>query len=199
MRKTTVTLALAAALAVAAAQPAFAENAPSASDAGDFEKNNATTEVSAIPDASQLAATVPLKVGIVAPMVGGAFEAPSKESYKIENKSVFDIYVTDVEAKAKANWGLVGSDPSANGPSSASHGEVQALLNGLDLSRGKQSIPSAQAADWKVPAKADGINGSLGLALTGKNSQLKDVTADSAEAVMDIVFTIGPAIPEKSA
>lgn len=199
MKKTTVTLALAATLAVAATQPAFAENASSSSDTGDFAKNSATTEVSAIPDASQLAATVPLKVSIVAPMVGGSFDAPATESYKIENKSVFDIYVTDVEAKAKANWGLVGSDPSAGGPASAAHGEIQATLNGLGLTGSKQAITPEQAANWKVPAKTGDVNGALGLALAGKNSQLKDVTANTAEAVMDIVFTIGPTAPTASA
>lgn len=195
MKKLTTALALTAVLAAGAAQPAFAANDPSSSDTGNFAKNNATTEVSAIPDASQLAATVPLKVGIVAPMVGGSFNAPADTAYKIENKSVFDIYVTDVEAKAKANWGLVSNDPSASGPQTAAHGEIQASLNGLGLTGSKQAITAAQSADWKVPAKAGDVNGSLGLALAGKNSQLKDVTANTAEAVMDIVFTIGPSAP----
>lgn len=196
MRKTTIALALAATLALGAATPAFAANAPGISNTDDFASNGATTEVSAIPDASQIAATIPLKVSIVAPMAGGAFTAPLPADYKITNNSVFDIYVIEFTPTSKQNWQLVQSDPSAAPALNNRHGDIMATLNTVALTEGaKATVTAAQAGDWKASAKTAGVAGTLGLTLAGKNSQLTNVTADQAEAVMDIVYKISAAAP----
>ncbi|WP_101722410.1 hypothetical protein [Eggerthella timonensis] len=192
MKKTAITLALATTLALGTAVPAFAANTAGATGTDGFSSNNATTEVSAIPDASQIAATIPLKVSVVAPMAGGAITAPAATDYKITNNSLFDIYVTEFTPTSKSDWQIVASDPSGAAAGGSRHGDIQATLNTLQLVEATTtSITAAQADDWKAAANA----GTLGLALAGKNSQLTSVTADSAEAVMDIVYKISAAKP----
>lgn len=196
MKKTKITLALATTLALGMAQPAFAANSAGATNPDDFANNSATTEVSAIPDASQIAATIPLSVAIVAPMAGGTFTAPLPADYKIENNSVFDIYVTKFTPSAKTNWGIVQADPSSAGPITGSHGDILATLNTLALTEATDTvITAAQADDWKAEAAVGGTAGTLGLTLAGKNSQLTGVSVDTSEAVMDIVFKISAAKP----
>lgn len=203
-KKALASAALAATLALGTV-PALAfaaEGDPEPSvgtESGDFAtERTGTTEISVVPDASQVSATVPVKISIVAPITGGAVTAPSKEAYLIENSSIFDVYVTGMEAKMKPGFGLVASDPSGSSPQIGAKGDFMISVNGVTLDpNGSVKITAEQADSFKAMAKLrdDAPAGKLKLDVKGKNSILKEVTAGEPVAVLDLSYTVSATKP----
>lgn len=207
MKKTLASAALAATLAFGMT-PALAFAADSASgdpepsvgtESGDFaDKRTGTTEISIVPDASQVNATVPVKISIVAPITGGAVTAPSKEAYLIENNSIFDVYVTSMKAKMKPGFGLVTSDPSGTSSNVGAKGDFMISVNGVTLDPNDAvTITAEQADSFKAMAKLrdDAPAGKLRLDVKGKNSILKEVTAGTPVAVLELSYTVSATKP----
>lgn len=121
-------LALSGALAMGCAMPAFALDAAVApgTDAdgnGDFTlqdtKNTGSTDVKVLAEVTQLNATLPMEVTVVANMQGGQLLASptgnltgdAGEGYRVENRTILPLKLVDVQAAAGSDekWTYVDS------------------------------------------------------------------------------------------
>lgn len=159
MKKNTMigTLALSAALAMGTAIPAFAAESVG-EDLGDFtDANNSTTTVQLEAVASQINATIPLNVTVVADIDGAEqMITPSQGAYKIVNKSTSGkLFVTGVEAtlsntSSNVKWNAADSDdPATVSPTpvttpAAKYGSVCLTLTSGELKEGTGSNAGTQ-------------------------------------------------------
>ena len=203
-KKTLASAVLAATLALGTVPAlAFAAEGDPEPSVGNQTSDFATertgeTEISIVPDATQVSATIPLKISIVAPITGGSIKAPSAEAYLIENSSIFDVYVTSMKAEVKPGFGLVSTDPSGSSPQVGAKGDFMITVNGVTLDpNGSVAITAEQADSFKAMAKLrdDAPNGKLQLDVKGKNSILKEVTAGTPVAVLDLSYTVSATKP----
>lgn len=194
-KKVLATAALTAALAFGTAVPAFATE--DATNPESFDSNRSqTTTVSIETDKSQLSATIPVKMTVIAPVVGGNITAPSDAKYIIENNSLIPIYVTSIQGFAVENsgWGLSSSVGAT--PTIGTVGDISLAVNGLPVKEAKTDINDAS---FKADVKGDaGTENILKLKVTGKTTAIKSASDDLVDAVK-ITYVISGTDPTPSA
>lgn len=219
-------LALSAALATGTAMPAFALDAAVTPGAdvdgnGDFtlqgEKNTGSTDVKVLAEVTQLNATLPMEVTVVANMQGGQLLASptgnltgnAGEGYRIENRTIMPLKLVDVQAAAGSDDKWIYADSAITNV--ADYGGADKLgkinltiLNDTDdiataTTNGKViSSSAATALGFSVPAgTVAGTNdpvtpGKLGLKLGGTTSYINSdeeiATADGT--AVKLTYTI---------
>lgn len=197
-KKGAMGVALACALTLACGPAAFGDPAAGTSGTQAFDKGKADSTLAVLTDAAQLSADVPLNVTVVAKPLGGGFDkVPTDGTYKITNKSYFDIVVSDIAAKAKSDWEYSDTSLAANDTSTAVIGKINITLKPGSATAAtvvKGSGTSPAAADWKVPAKNTAKDGELAMAVGGSTSVLKkSIGETTASEAVTITYTIEPA------
>lgn len=195
MKKKMLTAAvLTAALALGTA-PAFALDDPTVTDKTiTGASGDVGTTVKVETTVSQIAAALPLEMTIAAPTAGGTTTVPSENSYKIVNKSIFPIKVTNAVASAETGWTLSASAINASTePTSKAADTVGDLYLKL-TPKGKTSawtINSALTpADWTIgAASASADTDELQFKLDGSNSKLAK-TFTGATKAFTLTYTI---------
>lgn len=179
-KKVLATAALTAALALGTAVPAFA--AEDASDPQPFDNDRSqSTTVSIETDKSQLSATIPIKMTVIAPVVGGNITAPSENKYVIENNSLIPIYVANIKGSAieGSGWGLAPSVGQA--PTIGTVGDISLAVNNVQV---KEAGTPITDDSFKADAKNEaGTGNTLNLKVTGKTTAIKSANDDLVEAV----------------
>lgn len=189
--KTALATASALALSCALAPAAFAANpeGTTVGDEGDFGVDKkATTEVAMDVNTDQIAASVPVKLKVVAKTNGGDLLVPT-EGYKIVNKSPMAIHVDKMQAGSVATgWTLVSNKHAAAGTAPAgADNELFLSVKGTALSTTEAALTGAA---WNVAAKNDGATDELALTLEGTTSQLN--SHENVTSALTISYTIAP-------
>ncbi len=156
-----------------------------ADPATDFADNEAKTNVDVLVCTSNISATVPLDVAIVAHVNGGDCICP--DGYKITNTSLIPIKVTNVKAVDKAdNLALAASVAATD----IDKYTVTFKPTGFDaINLANANGADLGAAAWSIAAATDLENGTdLAIGIEAENSAL-DFTNDQMDAVT-VTYTI---------
>lgn len=211
-RKMFAALALSATLAMGAV-PAFAADGdmtPGVEGSSNFKDNNnkATTTVSIKTDASQISATIPMKMTVIADANGGPIKAPGTDAYKVTNNSSFDVYITSVKGveKVRDDWQLI-SNAQAGNSSGGSIADISLKIgkmaaDGDAIDAATQTIVSTSetaisgAKELKVGAvdTNDATANVLGIAIEGSTTKASKVNATAVD-VIGLEYTISAQKP----
>lgn len=201
MKKTIITMmALLLALCLVGA-PVFAGSV-SEPTAFDPSTKKGNTNVYVDVNVSNISATVPLKMVVVANNMGGTFQAPSDTAYHIINKTAMPIKVTSIALAENTASGLTYVDVAANVTSAVD--QITMQLNTVQLTKAAAVDVSAntsfQVAGATLAEINDTSSGALGgkampLTATGSTGLLTNTeygaTGYATEA-FSITYTIAP-------
>lgn len=186
--KRTIAFCFALALVLAlGASPAFAAGESVGTPPGDFANNEQGTQVSLIADTSasgNISATVPLTVTL-AVMPNGTITAPT--NYAIENTSVFDIKVAQLNAIPETGYKFTKAAFSGAKEMNLTLQPASGTAVNLADFTAKTPVPAATAADWNLSAKG-GASSALNLTFAGSVNQVGDIT--TAKQAFRVVYTI---------
>ena len=196
-KKMFAALALSATLAMGAVPAFAADTADKTGEATDVTtadgKASSSTTVKVQTIASNITATIPLSITVVGPAEGGNLSGvPS--NYKIVNKSVYPIKVTEVKADMTdiTDWGLATAAQTTDSKSSKKVGDLFLTLQADGAAKALTvSQTAASPTDWIVKAKdADGDKENV-ITVAGSVSQINSVNEDATTAVK-VQYTIAP-------
>lgn len=216
-------LALSAALATGTAMPAFALDAavgttPDTDGKGSLtEDNSVSTDVKVLAEVTQINATLPMDVTVVANVQGGTLLvtptglSASEGGYRIENRTELPLELMNVKASAGTDTRWTYVDTAISGASDIQNAGGADKLGRINLtllqnsdsvsdataSGSHVSSTAATALGWTVPAATKGagdttINGKLGLKIGGTTSYLntKEDIATADKSAVKLTYTI---------
>lgn len=160
-----------------------------------------STEVQVETFATQIDVSLPLTMTIAAPTGGGDTLTPSKDAYKIVDKSSQAVDVEKVQAtELDAGWSLSATALTAENTSTATIGDLYMKLAPSVGTAWEVSTTEKALADWQIPAKTAATeseaakDGELTFEITASNSKLNKAL-DKAAKVFDLTYTVAIATP----
>ena len=150
---------------------------------------SATTEVEVFSVNSQINATIPVKVVVVVPSIGGDIVAPTAKAYQIKNLGDGDIEVT--QAKETDGTDFKAAKEAAFAATSATNAtkqmELKAADNGTEYNL-VDGLATDGSENWSIAGKTN-----LGIGLSGSTNDLTATplsAGNTGNTAVNIVYTV---------
>jgi hypothetical protein len=146
----------------------------------DFKDNKASTDLRFATDSSNISATLPVDVYMIAKVNGGDAITPTGNAYRIVNHSMLGLVVKKIDAEQgpTKGWQAVATDPSkeAKADIKGSIADFTMKINDYQVKDGETDL----AKPWSIPAATDPAKDDAVLPLTITDVKTSMLTVQSS-------------------